>query len=425
MKRKREISSGEVSIRSVNYSGDVSRKEIRSGKEVSRSREIKSGDLDVSRNLSSLQSINLAKGEEINETMGDVSRMEINGDLDVSRHPYLSSQSVNLLMGIKSGKVSRCDIRSCDVRRREIRSCAVSLKPLSQSTERRETEMDNFNVSRNLSSWPMDVTRGIRSVDVSFRSKGSEGECTRNDLETERRRDKVFSNLLLSRHRRSLADGNEHDGTIVASCVGSHLSVDDGILCEILSRLPVRSLLRFKSVCKRWLSLIKHDRHFINLHFTRLRSRPNILFITPLQKQISGGDGYWYQPSETPRQSILLADISSVLEGSSSSTDNSEESEAIIRNVRMTTDDDWFVYDLVLKPVNGSVCFIDRKAAAVRIYNVSTREVTQWIKSTILAEEKNRFENEGDPVKFPIYQFGFDPSTMEHKVFCFWRVTRT
>ncbi|KAI3973838.1 hypothetical protein MKX01_030414 [Papaver californicum] len=232
-----------------------------------------------------------------------------------------------------------------------------------------------------------------------------------------------MENLLLSSHHLSLAHGKEHDGIIVASCVSSSLLFDDeGLLCKILSRLPVRSLLRFKSVCKRWLSLIKHNAYFINLHFTRLQSRPNILFITPLQKQICGRDGYWYQPSETPRQSIFLADISSLLEGSgrsSSSIGNGKE-EAVIRNVRMTTDEDWFVYDLVLKPVNGLVCFVDRKAAAVRIYNVSTRE----------RKKKNQFEKEDDTIKinrltFPIYQFGFDPSTMEHKVFCFWRLSRT
>ncbi|KAI3959777.1 hypothetical protein MKW98_029814 [Papaver atlanticum] len=280
----------------------------------------------------------------------------------------------------------------------------------------------------------MNVTREIKRGDhVSrVRAKGSKEEIEIKDLETERRRDVVFSNLLLCRHHRSLADadGNEHYGIIVASRASSLLFDDEGILCEILSRLPVRSILRFKSVCKRWLSLIKHNAYFINLHFTRSQSRPNILFITPSQKKIDGGDGYWYQPNKTPRQCIFLADISSVLEGSSSSSFNSgEPKEAIIRNVRMTADDDWFVYDLVLKPVNGLVCFVDREAAAVRIYNVSTREETQWIKSTLIEEEKNRYAKEDGTIEinhwFPIYQFGFDPRTMQHKVFCFWRLSTT
>ncbi|KAI3948230.1 hypothetical protein MKX01_014829, partial [Papaver californicum] len=34
---------------------------------------------------------------------------------------------------------------------------------------------------------------------------------------------------------------------------------DDLILSNILSRLPVKSLMRFKSVCKHWRSMIKHN----------------------------------------------------------------------------------------------------------------------------------------------------------------------
>ncbi|KAI3844069.1 hypothetical protein MKW92_043898 [Papaver armeniacum] len=212
-----------------------------------------------------------------------------------------------------------------------------------------------------------------------------------------------------ARDHRSFGGNNELHGTIIAlPRVSSHLLDDEGILWEILSRLPVRSLLRFKSVCKRWLSLIKHNRHFIHLHFTRLQSRrPNILCITPMQKQIYGGNGIWCRPlSKTPRHCIFLADISSV-QGSG---------KAIIHNVRMTIHADGFVHDLVLKPVNGLIGFVDWIAAAIRIYNVSTREVTPWIKSTLLAEEKSSFEKEDDTIEIKIDK---------HKVFCFWTLSRT
>ncbi|XP_058727490.1 F-box/kelch-repeat protein At3g06240-like, partial [Vicia villosa] len=36
---------------------------------------------------------------------------------------------------------------------------------------------------------------------------------------------------------------------------------------QILLRLPVKSLIRFKCVCKLWFSLISHDPHFANSHF--------------------------------------------------------------------------------------------------------------------------------------------------------------
>ncbi|CAL5366786.1 unnamed protein product [Camellia sinensis] len=53
------------------------------------------------------------------------------------------------------------------------------------------------------------------------------------------------------------------------------VAVNDGILIQILIKLPVKSLLRFKSVSKLWLSLI------INPHFARCRN-PNSSFVSGL-----------------------------------------------------------------------------------------------------------------------------------------------
>lgn len=39
------------------------------------------------------------------------------------------------------------------------------------------------------------------------------------------------------------------------------------LLVEILARLPVKSLMRFKSVCKFFYSLIKSDHHFMHKHY--------------------------------------------------------------------------------------------------------------------------------------------------------------
>ncbi|XP_058731768.1 F-box/kelch-repeat protein At3g23880-like [Vicia villosa] len=39
------------------------------------------------------------------------------------------------------------------------------------------------------------------------------------------------------------------------------------LIILILLRSPVKSLIRFKSVCKLWFSLISHDSHFANSHF--------------------------------------------------------------------------------------------------------------------------------------------------------------
>ncbi|KAI3948975.1 hypothetical protein MKW98_021581 [Papaver atlanticum] len=185
--------------------------------------------------------------------------------------------------------------------------------------------------------------------------------------------------------------------------------VDDGIVIEILSRLPAKSLLRFKSVCKYWLSFITQDQNFIHLHSIRSKSRPNLLCIAPLP-----------QRQEMLSMRILSANLSVMTTGG--------EGKVIIHNVKKKTDDNWFYYDTVLEPVNGLLCFIHWETSAVRIYNVSTQEVTPWIKSTLLTEEKDKFESEDNPLKIasnfnPIYQFGFDPEKKEHKVFCFWRLS--
>ncbi|KAI3843286.1 hypothetical protein MKX03_013467 [Papaver bracteatum] len=84
----------------------------------------------------------------------------------------------------------------------------------------------------------------------------------------------------------SLKFDEEDDAEMNVTPVGSFpCYVDEGILTEILSRLPAKSLLRFKSVSEYWLNLITQDQHFIHLHCTRSKSRLNLLCIAPDRKQ--------------------------------------------------------------------------------------------------------------------------------------------
>ncbi|KAI3868948.1 hypothetical protein MKX03_003319 [Papaver bracteatum] len=201
-------------------------------------------------------------------------------------------------------------------------------------------------------------------------------------------------------------------------------SISDDIIIEILSRLPVKSLMRFKLVCKHWLFMIKQDQYLIDLHFNYWKSHPNLLYINPLQEKgiYRTSHGGCFDASKTLCQSILCAEI--VDQGNGH---EEEKVEAFISKVRIT-DDQWFPYDEILGPVNGLVCFIDRKTYAVRIYNVSTREATPWVKSTLLAKENGKLiKNKDNTIEIknnlpPIYQFGFDPEKKEYKVFCFWRL---
>ncbi|KAI3887559.1 hypothetical protein MKW92_043862, partial [Papaver armeniacum] len=54
-------------------------------------------------------------------------------------------------------------------------------------------------------------------------------------------------------------------------------SLLDGVtLCDILVRLPVKSLLQVKNVCKHWRSIVK-DPYFVGLHCNRSKACPKLL----------------------------------------------------------------------------------------------------------------------------------------------------
>ncbi|RZC94170.1 hypothetical protein C5167_021417 [Papaver somniferum] len=281
----------------------------------------------------------------------------------------------------------------------------------NRSSNRKTTEESRRDISLNIdyrrSSYRRRKReeRGARCEDINHGR--SSYKRRRREEEREDRRD--VSLLEINNYgrssysnRRKRVDDDKTNATLVGSfpCF-----VDDLIVEEILSRLPSKSLLRFKSVCKHWLSLITQDQHFIHLHCIRSKSRPNLLCITPLRER-----------NEMLPMRILSANLTG------------GEGKVIIHNVKKKTDVNWFYYDKVLEPVNGLVCFIHWQTAAVKIYNVSTREVTPWIKSTLLTEEKDKFESKDNPLKIEsnfkqIYQIGFDPEKNEHKVFCFWRLS--
>ncbi|PIA28130.1 hypothetical protein AQUCO_07200041v1 [Aquilegia coerulea] len=56
----------------------------------------------------------------------------------------------------------------------------------------------------------------------------------------------------------------------------------EDVVMEILSWVPVKSLLRFRSVSKSWFRLLTNDSHFIKLHLNRLiqaNSKTSIMFL--------------------------------------------------------------------------------------------------------------------------------------------------
>ncbi|KAI3976575.1 hypothetical protein MKX01_008433 [Papaver californicum] len=154
---------------------------------------------------------------------------------------------------------------------------------------------------------------------------------------------------------------------------------DDVVVCQILSRLPVKPLMWFKCVCKRWKSIIEEDSfsfflikieedsHFINLHLDIQKHARVSLY--------------------SFKRSFLSADL------------HFNGRDANIHTLSKTHS---FSCRKILGPIGGLICLVDN--FAVRIYNVSTREVTLWINST-------------PP---PNCNFGFDRTTKKHRVIFMW-----
>ncbi|KAI3895532.1 hypothetical protein MKW92_005664 [Papaver armeniacum] len=188
------------------------------------------------------------------------------------------------------------------------------------------------------------------------------------------------------------------------------------LLCEILSRLPVKSLMRFKCVCKRWQSLIHKDRRFIDLHFTRSKSR----------SFVDGGCGislFMRWPKVVLGPNIYLSTELVLYEGGVTTV----QREVPISGASIAA---------IFGVVNGLVSLIN-DSYSVCVFNPSTGQSTPWIKSVIaqqhenLREEIQVIDEDGGYVTHQIHYvhsiwhyFGYDPATLEHKVvFLWWKVT--
>ncbi|CAN0857591.1 Putative F-box protein At1g32420 [Linum grandiflorum] len=180
------------------------------------------------------------------------------------------------------------------------------------------------------------------------------------------------------------------------------------VVTQILSRLPVKSLMRFKSVCKLWKLTIEQDSHFINLHRTRSQARPWQLFtiVFKNRKYSPGEPDYLFD--------FLLADLGCGDGVRAASVHNSWS----IRVSYIDTEDVGllpFAATDVKGPVRELLCFVN--IFNVRIYSISTRQfVTPWIRSAV---SRSRYDK-----PCPICEFGFDPDTGEYKVILVWHDCR-
>ncbi|XP_026424429.1 F-box/kelch-repeat protein At3g06240-like [Papaver somniferum] len=83
----------------------------------------------------------------------------------------------------------------------------------------------------------------------------------------------------------------------------SSLLLPEDIISNILSRLPVKSILRFRCVCKSWCRLFR-DPNFIKLHLDRETEKENFSLMWDYKNMICSTD-YNYEYSSSSLSSVL------------------------------------------------------------------------------------------------------------------------
>ncbi|XP_013617966.1 PREDICTED: putative F-box protein At5g62660 [Brassica oleracea var. oleracea] len=165
------------------------------------------------------------------------------------------------------------------------------------------------------------------------------------------------------------------------------------LMIEILTRLPAKSLMRFKCVSKTW-SLLIRSRYFSNLYLTVASPRrPPCLYMSLMNHYMCDSIGV----CQSPRESQLLS--------LSSSTSNSAESFDLDLTMQGMGGHDMVVLrGLILYIVCGKAC----------IYNPTTRQsVTLPVRPVIKFSQKVKGCDESI-----IYYFGHDPVLDQYKILC-------
>ncbi|GFP87503.1 F-box/kelch-repeat protein at3g23880 [Phtheirospermum japonicum] len=164
----------------------------------------------------------------------------------------------------------------------------------------------------------------------------------------------------------------------------------EDVIEDILSRLPVKSLLRFRCVCKHWKTLISSSRRFAFLHLKRSLSNPTMHSIIIRQSSYDFNDRLPSVYLDPVNLAPLPAAISSHL----------DPYHPVVNPI-----DPHKPARIFVGSINGLVCLRSTPEFEpdwIGIWNPSTKTVRELIPTT--------------KADFYTVAFGWDPSANDHKV---------
>ncbi|KAH0693810.1 F-box only protein 8-like [Solanum tuberosum] len=171
-----------------------------------------------------------------------------------------------------------------------------------------------------------------------------------------------------------------------------HLPED--LLVDVLLRLPVESLLRFKCVCKHWYALITSP-SFIEMHFHHKHNHARLLICNLTISDKSKSIAFSLLPAK-------------IVQGVS-------PEQKIVHQLQRVTD-----FMSIAGPVDGlflveKAAFFDEDDARLALWNPATREF--WPLPPVSFEPQPFKDHDNQ------FALGFDPLTRDYKVLCirtFW-----